>query len=437
MASVTNISGNRLIQFADGQGIRRTIRLGKCSAKKADTVRLHIAELANAKLSGQPVDSATAHWLAGIGDILHAKLAAVGLCEGRKGKASATVRDMLRKYDELQLPHLKPATATFYGHTKRNLTKYFGSNRPLASITPIDADGFRAFLRKEDLATATVNRRVVAAKTVFRRALRWDMLPKNPFDGIVGGNSYNEDRKYFVKPADAMKLLDACPDAEWRVLVALSRFGGLRIPSEANGLTWADVDWDKGTLHVKSPKTEHHAGQASRILPLFPELRKALLEAFEAAEAGGEPWIISKHRGAGVNLRTHLERIILRAGLIPWPRLWHNMRASRQSELMAEYDLTTACRWLGNSPSVAARHYAMDTDTDGSFQRAVGQTSAKPERALQNALQYTAETARNGQQAESHEVQDRQYLQGNSDVCSDLHIKGMGVEGLEPSTLRV
>ena len=28
-------------------------------------------------------------------------------------------------------------------------------------------------------------------------------------------------------------------------------------------------------------------------------------------------------------------------------------------------------RWLGNSPAVAARHFAMSTDRDGSFQRAI------------------------------------------------------------------
>ena len=46
------------------------------------------------------------------------------------------------------------------------------------------------------------------------------------------------------------------------------------------------------------------------------------------------------------------------------------MRASRQSELMAEYNLATACRRLGNSSMVAARHYSMTIDRDGDFQQA-------------------------------------------------------------------
>jgi hypothetical protein len=36
------------------------------------------------------------------------------------------------------------------------------------------------------------------------------------------------------------KVLEACPNAEWRLIFALSRFGGLRCPSEHLVLTWAD-----------------------------------------------------------------------------------------------------------------------------------------------------------------------------------------------------
>ncbi len=442
MASVSNDgNGLRRIQFMlNGQ--RRAIRLGQCNAKDASTICGHVEALLSAKLSGQPVAALTAAWIGALGDtpfgdMLHNRLAAVGLVEPRQAAVSATLGELLAKYEELQLSHAKPATAIFYGHTKRNLIEHFGEQRTLASITPLDADGFRAFLKSQELAAATINRRIVATKTLFRRAVRWGMITTNAFDGVVGGNSANEARKHFVSQADTLKLLDACPSPEWRALVALSRFGGLRIPSEADGLTWADVNWEKGTLHVKSPKTEHHAGQASRTVPLFPELRKALLEAFEAAEPGGEPWVIAKHRGAGVNLRTQLERIILRAGLTPWPKLWHNMRASRQSELMAEYDLSTACRWLGNSPTVAARHYAMSTDTDGAFNRAVAGPESTPVEAAQKAAQYGAVLPSIASHAESDDMQKPQYLPGNADTCESIHMEILGVEGLEPSTLRV
>jgi len=59
-------------------------------------------------------------------------------------------------------------------------------------------------------------------------------------------------------------------------------------------------------------------------------------EHFEAADVGAE-CVIAKHRQANYNLRTHFERIIGRAGLVPWPRPFHNLRASRQTELTEAY----------------------------------------------------------------------------------------------------
>ncbi len=83
---------------------------------------------------------------------------------------------------------------------------------------------------------------------------------------------------------------------------------------------------------MTSPKTEHHDGKRARIVPLFPELVPHLRNAFEQAEEG-EEFVITHTRDAGVNLRTGLQRIIKRAGLAPWPKLWHNLRASRATEL--------------------------------------------------------------------------------------------------------
>ena len=38
----------------------------------------------------------------------------------------------------------------------------------------------------------------------------------------------------------------------------------------------------------RSPKTEHHAGKGERLVPLLPELRSVLMEAFESAPDGAE-----------------------------------------------------------------------------------------------------------------------------------------------------
>ena len=66
------------------------------------------------------------------------------------------------------------------------------------------------------------------------------------------------------------KVIDACPNAQWRLLFALSRFGGLRCPSEHLALRWDGIDSEAGRMLVHSPKTKHHPGGESRLVPIFP-----------------------------------------------------------------------------------------------------------------------------------------------------------------------
>jgi hypothetical protein len=155
-------------------------------------------------------------------------------------------------------------------------------------------------------------------------------------------------------------------------LVALSRFGGLRVPSEALSLRWTDINWDRNSIRIPCPKLEHIEGHESREIPLFGELRPFLQECWDLAESGAE-FVITRHRppvlksGAGwanANLRTRFTKIIQRAGLTPWPRLWHNLRASRQTELADQFPSHVVCQWIGNSESVAREHYLTVTDTN-------------------------------------------------------------------------
>ena len=55
-------------------------------------------------------------------------------------------------------------------------------------------------------------------------------------------------------------------------MFALSRYGGPRCPSESPGLRWDGIDRQRSRFTVHSPKTEHHVGGESRIVPIFPEL---------------------------------------------------------------------------------------------------------------------------------------------------------------------
>jgi integrase len=66
-------------------------------------------------------------------------------------------------------------------------------------------------------------------------------LKKIPFDGIPVTVTGNKAKERFISEAESQKILEACPDAQWRLIFSLCRYGGLRCPSEVLGLTWGDI----------------------------------------------------------------------------------------------------------------------------------------------------------------------------------------------------
>lgn len=71
------------------------------------------------------------------------------------------------------------------------------------------------------------------------------------------------------------------------------------------------------------------------------------------ATSDGTKFEIHRYRDRNANLRTQLVKIIKRAGLKPSPKLFHNLRASRQTELAEHYPSHVVCEWIGNSKAVA------------------------------------------------------------------------------------
>ncbi len=175
-----------------------------------------------------------------------------------------------------------------------------------------------------------------------------------------------------------------CP--QLRAVIALSRYAGLLIPSEIVALRWNDIDLEAGQMTIRSAKTERHQDGGVRVCPIFPELKPFLQTLHDIAKPGiecplSEP-VFSRWKSAAQNLRTAFLRVLASAGLQPWPKLFHNLRASRQTELLGEHPAADVCAWLGNTQAIAMKHYAMPTAD--SFKQAVcgstgGSISANPE----------------------------------------------------------
>jgi integrase len=244
------------------------------------------------------------------------------------------------------------------------------------------------------LAPSTVHKRLQVARGFFATMKRRGLIDMNPFEYVRGATTGSRDRQHFISREDFDLLMGACPNHDWRTIIALARMGGLRCPSEVLSLKLTDIKWDTKRIMVTSPKTEH-IGKGTRLIPLFPELHDVLMEAAELAKPGAVYVVDEKYRRAAchetgwrnLNLRTTFQKIIRRSGLQPWPRLFHNLRASRETELVERFPIQVVTDWLGNTPKVAMKHYLMTTS--GHFDSAVATTPKSVHKPVQQGARTT------------------------------------------------
>lgn len=367
MASISeDATGNIRIQFSTADRKRQTLRLGKVNRKIAESVKLKVETLNAIEIARLPMDPETARWVATIGDELAAKLAAVGLIPERP--KSVTLSGLLLRYAEEKEAGNKPGTRTNHRTISNDLTRFFAPNTDPKSLTAADAKRFLEHLRQRDLASYTIARRIRRVRSIFAFAVKENLIPANPFGSIKTSASLPDERKSYVPIADTERLLaEASPT--WRTIIALCRYAGLRCPSEVFRLTWSDVNLATYRMMIPNVKTAGQTGKAYRVCPLFAPLRPYMEDAHELAEPG-TVYVISGPLGERIrakldgpngsndaNVRTTFLKLIKRAGLTPWPRLFHTLRASCETDLLESLPMSAVTEWLGHSAAIALKHY--------------------------------------------------------------------------------
>ncbi len=451
------------IRFYDPNGKRRAIWLGNESEAVGLKWRGHVEHLLFCLKEGEPQCAATSQWLKALSKSQRQKLEAVELIEAAidepaKPATDPSVPIKLEEFVNWYISRrtVKEATSEKWCQVRDALVRHFGADKLVASITPADAEAWRDWLAREGnvregkqrtdkkgkkvrgrttLADNTVRRRTGIAKQFFGYAVKAKLTTVNPFTGLAASVHGNEARQYFVTYEQFDAAIAATKDPEWQAIIALSRLGGLRCPSEVMRLTWDDVNLKTGRMVIHATKTEHHRDGGIRPCPIFPELRPFLERLADQAKKPTSTetrkrYVIQRRRGSESYLRTGFLRVLKTAKIEPWPKLFHNMRASRQTELLDQFGIKDVCAWLGNSEPIAMKHYAMQRSD--SFARAAGlaHDSCGPVGGPENGKtgQNQAETG------EAEESEKPQKPEGIVLFPADSIIALVGEEGLEPPT---
>jgi integrase len=290
MASIGSESGDRkCIPFVAPDGKRKTLRIGKASDSVAGKVKAEVELLLEAIRTGRAPKASTLERIKEQEPKFRAKLANLGLIDAPEHKQRETLKAFTDRCIASKVS-AKPRTVELLECAAASLVAYFGPDKPIDEITSGHAKAYREHLLVTGSSTGgrlslnTVNGRIKKAKAFFASAVEFRLLDSNPFAKLPCTVRSNRSRMAYVTKADIEKVIDAASDAEFRLLVALCRYAGLRNPSETLSLKWEHIRLDGGRMNVQSPKTAHHEGKASRWVPILPELRPYLEDAWELCQ---------------------------------------------------------------------------------------------------------------------------------------------------------
>lgn len=372
MASIVNRpGGKRWVQFL-WQRKRRTVRLGKVresiARKFADNVELLIE---HTRVGLEP-PAEIKLWLQRMPDGPHQTLATAGLVEARSTTNDAedvrTLGVLIEAYQgmlesQVARKETKPATLRNAKRTIENLREFWGSDRPLVEITPADAERLRSWLSEKGhhksggLAPTTVSRRCRRVREIFQLAIDERWIEENPFRRMRRWKETNRSRDVYIPPKVITAAIAATMDLEDRLLLAMARWGGVRVPSEIKNLRLSDFSVEAGTVRVKSPKTEHHDGHDQRYFPLWEPIREAFDAVWSAAPEGAEYAFPRLRELTGAAITKRAKALIARSEGPDWPKFWVNLRASCERDLLEEHPIDKVAAWMGHSPKTALLHY--------------------------------------------------------------------------------
>ena len=357
-------NGTWEIQFRDEYRRRQTITLSGSKYNKRTAERLQdaVTVLIDKKINRDPTqDRVTKAWVESAPLEIREKLARIGLHElPSKHTAKELWDTFLDKNNDMH-----EDTRRTYIYAGDRFFLFFKPNELLDELTQERMKEWRRFLLDHGYASATIAGTISKAKAVFNWAKRQHWITASPLDGVGRGSYRNRDKDRFITLDEYCRLLDACPCQEWRVILALARIGGLH-PCEILVLRWSDIDRSKHRFRVFNAKLKQHERLYEREVPLFSEVSVELDRLRSIPGNEDQEYVINRYAAnrEKSNLGTQFARIAKKAGIGTIPRPFDNMRATRSTEIYAEYGAKKESLWIGHSVKVAFENYLMVTDDD-------------------------------------------------------------------------
>jgi integrase len=200
----------------------------------------------------------------------------------------------------------------------RHLLPAFASKR-IDEITIEDVDLYRVDkVREAKLAPTSINKTLATLARILELAVEYELIERNPALGRRRRLRSSPPKRSWLDRSDHITaLLDGARELDqdsWasrgqrRALLATLIFAGLRI-GEALALSWCDVDLARGTIAVRSSKTD--AGvRTVNILPALNQELTSYRQQLSGSDGGLAFATLAGSQHCARNIRT---RVLARA----------------------------------------------------------------------------------------------------------------------------
>jgi len=179
---------------------------------------------------------------------------------GQRDTLKITLGELCGKFLEGRKHLLRKASLDRHKLTISQLVEYFGLTCQIRRVRREDAEMFVATRKiihpdhkrkAKELSAGARNRYLSCAHTIFKAAVEWEYIKKNPFSGIRKAKSVPR-AWHFITPDEFMAILLSTSERRVQALYGVMYGAGLRY-GEAINLLWngRDIDFERGRINIQ------------------------------------------------------------------------------------------------------------------------------------------------------------------------------------------
>jgi len=196
-----------------------------------------------------------------------------------------------------------------------HLVPYFG-DMLLSQITPQMVEAYKSMRIHDKAAAKTINHELSNLQHMIKLSQRWGYIHDNAVSTVEKMKLVRNPPR-FLSGEEVEKLLSAAEDSYLYPLLVTALHTGMR-KSELFNIAWDDIDFQLGTITVKSKKDWHTKNYKSRVLSLTPKLRNVLhrhMDDQRARHINSEYVLTYEGRKLHATVKKSLRTILRKAGI--------------------------------------------------------------------------------------------------------------------------